>query len=129
MKPMVFVIGVFIAFLILWQTNQVFWAVVVLILGEAYGLSLMLKRTKKGLQWIGRKVKAGAKKEWNEIEQAKPKAPNAGAAMGEYFSTAGKELGKAGAREEYRYQAPNLWARLGNASKNLLDGLGKWFKK
>lgn len=65
----------------------------------------------------------------DDLEKAKGQHPKAVAEIGKLLETGGSKIGEAAwAKEKEVYKSVGLMERVGVASKNLLEGLGKLFK-
>lgn len=128
---------VLILFLILIQGQMVFWGILLGILFLLLVLAKGGEKAKQGLKKTGDSMSAATKKTFEDMAAAKPKAQGGWAE--EYAHVLGEKtaefiypgkMKKGEDRSNYRYQIKgNIWEKLGDASKRMLDGLSKWWKK
>ena len=64
-----------------------------------------------------------------DLEKAKGQSPKGSAEFAKVFEAAGAKVGEnAWAKSNQTYRSEDLLGRIGQGSKNLLDGLGRLFK-
>ncbi len=86
----------------------------------------LLAKTASGAKKTAKSLSKGIT---DDLEKAKGQSPKGVAEIGKMFEAAGAKTGEAvWAKDKTTYRSEDLLGRIGTASKNLLDGLGKLFK-
>lgn len=106
--------------------GQVFLAILLFIALAVILVFFGLSKTAKAAKETGDSLSKGI---MTDLEKAKGQSPKGSAEIGKILETAGAKTAEWGwAKNKETYKSTDLLGRIGQGSKNLLEGLGRLFK-